>query len=143
MPIASYGDGWFGNTYQGSAQHPGCYAYFSTSFVTASATSKGVGYYSDTDCSQMIDGAGGFPLPFINLTATTKIAIKFEYMNPKSYQIISAGPDTLFGNAYKFPAKGGQLNLTTGVPVNPSDIPNNPGSADNFTNFFYGRISDS
>jgi type II secretory pathway pseudopilin PulG len=135
---ASYADGWFKGTYQGVEQNP-CYAYFSTSFVTANANSNGVGYYSDNDCSRMVDGAGGFPRPFVNLNATTRTPGKFEYVNKNSFQIISSGPDTLFGNAFKYPAKGNSV----AVPPILSDIGDNPATADNYTNFSEERLGQS
>jgi prepilin-type N-terminal cleavage/methylation domain-containing protein len=148
LPLASYGDGWYTNaTYNGVQTFP-CYAYFGTSFVTATmsggtgkimalnnltTTSNGVdGNYNDTDCSSLTDAVGGFPRPFINLAATTRTAGKFGYVNPKSFQIISPGADTLYGNSFKFPASNSQ-----------SDISANPNSADNYTNFTTGRLDQS
>ena len=131
VSIASYGDGYFGTAYNNVPQNT-CYAYFSTSFVPLNPASKGVGSYSDTDCNRMTDAVGSFPTPFVNLNATTRVAIKFEYVNPKSFQIISAGPDTLFGNAYKFPASNSG-----------SDIGANPNSLDNYVNFYTGRLGGS
>ena len=53
--IASYGDGFYRNVYQGAEQYP-CYAYFSTSFAVPRNTNAGLGNYIDTDCNRMIDG---------------------------------------------------------------------------------------
>ena len=106
LPIASCGDGWFASGVKAAQTNPPCYAYFSTSFVTASNNGNGVGYYSDTDCSRMIDAKGTFPRPFVNLSKSRPgNPVKFEYVNPSSFQIISPGSDTIFGAAFKFPAK--------------------------------------
>ena len=134
--IASYGDGFYGTVSKGATQYP-CYAYFSTSGwiqpAAGAAAPKGVGFYTDTDCSTMVDPAGssgGYPQPFINLKARKPNG--FEYVNPNSFQIISAGSDTLFGNAYKYPAS-----------ASGSDFGTNPNSADNFANFYETRMGES
>jgi type II secretory pathway pseudopilin PulG len=133
VPLASYGDGFYGTVYQGAARYNTCYAYFSPSgWVQGTPKGNGVGYYTDSDCNQLTDAQGGFPRPCINLKALTSNG--FEYVNQKTFQIISAGPDTLFGTAYKYPASSS----------NPaSDFAGSPGSADNFANFYESRLGES
>ncbi|HEX3315388.1 MAG TPA: type II secretion system protein [Gemmataceae bacterium] len=151
MPIASYGDGFFGTGYDGVAQNT-CYAYFSTSFVPVPVTiagSVGHGFYSETDCNRMTDALGGYPRPFVNLNATTLLSNRFDYVNPNSFQIISPGPDTLFGKAYKFPSSKtaagdlGGISLPTSVPTPTGGTTVVIPAMDNFTNFYAGRLSES
>jgi prepilin-type N-terminal cleavage/methylation domain-containing protein len=133
--LASYGDGFYASVFQGAARYNTCYAYFSTSGYLPGGTRNGVGFYTDTDCNSLTDALGGFPKPFINLNSLKQLAgnsVGYEYVNPQSYQIISAGADTLFGTAYKYPASNSK-----------SDMSGSPGTADNFTNFYETRLGES
>ena len=123
-PFFSYGDGWFGQMFKDKTtgkvgQSVTCYAYFSAQ--------KGV--YADTDCDRQTDrdGTGNFPHPFRH--PTKKDAFNnLVWVNPNSFQIISAGADTFFGGA------------TMWAPNDNSDVGKNPTSTDNVTNFSGGIL---
>jgi general secretion pathway protein G len=146
-PFLSYGDGWFKQMMTGvkgvaggSQQYP-CYAYFNSQGPTASTT--GDGFYGDNDCSVVKDALGNFPRPMLNLNDMNPLH-QCRYVNPNSFQIMSSGPDMLWGAARLFPASAPVPKdiMPAGLKTN-ADIFSNKDCLDNLTNFFSDRLSGS
>jgi prepilin-type N-terminal cleavage/methylation domain-containing protein len=116
-PFYSYGDGFFKTLYKGVEQLP-CYAYFAPTRIG--------GYDGATaHCAALKDAKGNFPMPYKE-SATV-------YLNKQTYQIISAGQDTFWGNARLWSASGGILDLAAD--------PTNGDSSDNISDFAAGLLS--
>jgi prepilin-type N-terminal cleavage/methylation domain-containing protein len=90
-------------TYQDAYNSGTPYAYFSRSTTPNS--------YTVTDCATI---TGGPVAPYLDFTST---AASTRYMNPNSFQIISAGRDGLFGGGSASPPPTGITWPVTGWPA--------------------------
>ena len=87
----------------------------------------------------MTDLAGGFPRPLREPERAGRGGGKASPTSTRAASRSSPpGEDTLWGSAYKFPARGSATNTS-----DTSDIGSTAGDGDNMTNFSNGRISES
>lgn len=151
QPFFSYGDPWFKEVENANKRYPS-YAYFTPvvggrrSTTTASTRE---GQYDDTDNSTNLDNdvAANFPLAFRQpdpvkkdlannpLPLTTQTGA-FAPVNPDTFQIMSAGPDRLWGKAHVW-APGGKFDVFENQKAG---IIERHESIDNLSNFANGQM---